>query len=524
MKTMGVGRSAGKKKEAQTMTDLIRGIAAATVLLGIANASWAQTIPYQAVERPSIGFGLGQTEPAPGRVFQPRVEASMQYFGNMTLAASGEPQIDLGGLEIAPGFYASRSTESVTGAIDYSLIGRFWEDSDYDDVSHRLAANGQWIALPDWFRVRAQAAYGDSVIDPVKGLNYGGLGVFSPANLSEVATASASPVVQHRFGDFELVAQYDYGRVWYLDEGKGQPVVGFVTNQDSQDQTGNVSFGSVDRQSRLAAKIYYNWQHTDFEEALDYAYERAGVDAGYRLSRTLTLVGDVGRESDLDVSTTEGGLDANFWNAGLRWSPNDRTSAEARVGERYFGDGYSFSFNHRARLLEFDASYSEQPAVETRLLSLGDFDPGQLPPGLPEVGLGRVNSTPYLGKDSHIGIAAVGARTRVDVTGYQFGRDYLRGVIGDETTTGVEIDATRQFASNLSGDLSLYYSDFERIVTSSGPSGLADQNIYDTGITLRLNRTSGPRLTLSGETGFINRTGDANHEGWWVALRARWTP
>jgi hypothetical protein len=497
----------------------------ATLLPCMFGVAAAQTTPHAGVERRTIGTGLGQSDLPSGGVFSPRVEAAVQYVSNIELTGGGLPQIDLAGLELAPGFYASYSSDSLTGAIDYSLIGRAWEESDYDDVSHRLAANGQWTVLPEWFSFRGQAGYEDGVIDPRDGLNYGGLGIFGPGNLTEIGTVSAGPLLQHRFSELELAAEYTYGRVWYLDEGNGQPVVGFVVDQDSEDQSARVSLGTFDRASRVSGRVFYDWERSDFEAALPYEYERAGLEGGYRFARTLAVVGDVGRESDLDESSSEGGLDSEFWSAGLRWEPSERTFAEARYGERFFGDSYSIQANHRARLLEFDASYSEQPQIETRLLSLGDFAPGELPGGLPDGAVGSVNSTPFVGKDARIGVTAAGSRTTLRMAGFSYERDYIRSLqLGDETRIGAEVGATRQLASNLSADLAAGYSDWETEVTSPGPDGSGTDNYYDTQVTFRLNRTSGAHLTLGGEAGYLLRTGDGDYEGWWVALRVRWLP
>ena len=493
--------------------------------LAFAGQAAAQTVPYQSAQRASIGSGLGQSDLPQGGVFEPRIEAALEYAGNLNLAEDGQPQWDSAGLEVAPGLYASYSTGSVIAAIDYSLIGRAWEVDDYNDVSHRLAANGQWLAVPEWFAIRGQATYSDSIIDPRSGLNYGGLGMFGISNLSEVAAASINPIVQHRFSNFEFVGQYRYGRTWYLDEGKGQPVAGFVTGeQDSRDQSANVSFGTSDDGSRLAARLFYDWQESEYETALPYKFERAGLDAGMQISRTLTLVGDVGKESDVDASSTKGGLDSDFWSAGLRWAPNDRSSAEARYGERYFGESYSFSLNHRSRLLQVDASYSEQPTVETRRLSLGDFDPGELPTESPGVDFGRVNSSPYVAKNARVSVSAAGSRTKLGVTGFQYERDYVRNLRSDETGTGVAFSATRQLASNLSSDFSVSYSDYERAPVTAAPVASDGTNDYDTQATIRLNRKSGARLTLSGEAGYLTRSGDRDYDGWWVGVRARYEP
>ena len=497
---------------------------AALIALAACSPAIGQTIPHQAAQRGAIGTGLGQAELPKGTVFEPRIEAALQYAANINLVEDGQPQIDMAGLELAPGLYASVSSGTVLAAIDYSLIGRAWEESDNNDVSHSLAANGEWLAVPEWFRVRGQASYSDAVIDPQDGLNYGGIGVFGPSNLTEIATASITPVVQHRFNYLEFSAQYSYGRTWYLDEGKGEPVVGFVSNQDSTDQAANVSAGTGETWSRAYATAFYDWQKSEYDAALPYRFERVGLDAGYQVSRTLTLVGDVGKESDLDASTTQGGLDSDFWSAGLRWDPNDRTSAEGRYGERFFGSSWSLAIRHRARILEFDASYSEQPTVETRTLSLGDFDPGSLPPGFEGEFVGRINSSPYVARNARAGIRAEGSRTTMGLAAYFLERDYIRTLRQDETTVGASFDVIRQLASNFSTDFSVSVNEYEQSAGSLDPDITTTSTFRDLQTLLRLNRTSGERLTLSGEAGWFMRTNDVDYDGWWVAVRARWTP
>lgn len=497
---------------------------AIAAILAASNAANAQTTPFQAPQRGSIGTGIGQSDLPKGGSFVPRVEAALQYAANINLAPDGDPQIDMAGLELAPGFYASYSTDSVLAAIDYSLIGRAWEESDFNDTSQRLAANGEWVAVPEWFRLRGQANYSDTVIDPRDGLNYGGLGIFGPGNLTEVATASVNPVLQHRFNDFEAVAQYSYGRTWYLDEGKGQPTIGFVTDQDSTDQSAGASFGTADAGARLTGRVFYDWQRSEFDTALPYEYERAGLDLGYQLARTLRFVGDVGKESDLDASTTEGGLDSDFWSAGLRYEPNERTSAEGRYGERFFGSSWSLAVSHQARMLEFTASYSEEPTVETRRLSLGSFNPGELPPGFPDVGIGRINSSPFIARDANAGIRAVGSRTTLGLRAYQYERDYIRATRADETDTGIAFDATRQLGSNLSADFGLSWGEYERSFAVGTGDPAQDRTYDDLQAIFRLNRQSGQHLTISAEAGYLDRNGEPNYDGWWVGLRSRWTP
>lgn len=485
----------------------------------------AQSTPYQSSTRGQVGSGFGQSGLPQGGVFEPRIEAAIQYASNTGLSGEGEERTESAGLEVAPGLYASYSVGSLIAAIDYSMIGRVWDDSDANDVSHRLEANGQWYAIPEWLSLRGQASYGDTIIDPREGLNYGGRGIFGAGNLAEVAAASGGPVFQHRFKSFVVVAQYSYGRTWYLDEGKGQgqSSTGFDLGRDAIDQSANFSIGTADQDARLSGRLFYDWQDSDFENQFPYRFERAGFDGALQVTRTLSLVGDVGKESALQVSTIEGGLDEDFWSAGLRWAPTRNSSAEARYGERFFGESYSLSVNHQARLLRFNASYSEQPTVETRRLSLWDLFPGGLPSDIPDIDLGLYNR-PYLAKAASAGVSLVGSKTTLRVTGRQYERDFLDETLANETSQGVTLGATRQFAANLSGDLSLSYSDIERADDFDNPLSSETSHDYDTQALLSISRSAGAKLTITGETGYFQRSGSRDYDGWWIGLRARYEP
>ncbi len=500
-------------------------VAAAVVVALLSSAAQAQTVPYQSSTRQSYGTGLGQEALPRGGEFRPRVETAIQYVSNINLAQDGEDAISTWGLELAPGFYASYSTNSVTAAIDYSVIGRAWDDSDYDNISQQGAANGRWTAMPGLFYIDAQASISDDVISPLLSSNYGGLGMFGVDNLSQQATAGITPTFDKRFGDFNLLAQYSYGRVWYFDEGDVASRPGFLGQDDSRDQSAYVSFGNRESARKLTGNVFYSWQKTDYDNALPYNYEQLGADLAWQFTPAIALVGQFGVESDLDQSTTAGGLDSNYWDVGLRWEPDDRTYAEARYGDRFFGHSYYLNARRTARMFEFTASYSESPQVQTQILSLGDFTPGELPPGAPNIDYGRLNSDPYVGKNASVGIAAIGSRTRIALSGYQNVQDYIRNAQNDDTYTGATFNVTRQLASNLSADFWASYVDYEQNQAVGSPVVVFTTNSYDTTLIARLNRTSsGGKITTTFETGYLNSAGFDAYDGWWVGLRARWQP
>ena len=438
------------------------------LLLAVAAVpAMAQTVPYQSSQRSEYGAVLTIESVPKGGTFLPRVDAAVQYADNLGLTDDPALQVSSGGLELSPGFYASYGGDNFQGAIDYSLIGRAWEESDFDDVTQRLAANGRWIAVADLFYVDGNAGYFDSVIDPRASMNPGGGGLLGSDNLAETATAMLTPTLRKRFNEFEFLAMYSYGRVWYIDTPDSATTINNDL-EDSTDQFARTAFGTAETDRKLTGQVFYEWSKSEFEVSPDYRYDRLGFDGGWQFADTLTLVGDVGVESALDEDTSSGGLDDDFWSAGLRWVPGANTSAEARVGQRFFGDSYYASVTHRAKVVLMELSYSEEPTVESLRVGSMEFVPGQLPPASPGTDPGRVSSDPFIAKDARFALTAEGGKTAIRMTAYDTDRDYLSGTIADETTIGGRLGATRQFAANLSGDLEVSYEDIETESVGTG--------------------------------------------------------
>lgn len=499
-------------------------VLACTALAQPAYAQYAE--PYRSSLRSEFGEAAQQREALRGGVFEARIDAAMYYINNMELTPDSVDPVNQFGLELAPGFYAAYRSARAQGAIDYSLIGRGWEDSEYNDMAQRLAANGNYVIVPDLFFVQGSASYDDTVIDPVRGGNYGGYGIFDGANISEIATASVNPYLQRRMRDLQFDLSYTYGRVWYLDEPESTGLL--IGNQDSVDQAALVSLGTAEQDRAINMRGFYEWQSSEFDLSPDYRYDRAGAEFGVRVVESLRFLADGGAESDLEESTEEGGLDSGYWYVGLHWTPDSRTEVEARYGNRFWGDTWSFRLSREVRFLTFTASYSEEPTVETRALALGEIEPGELPPVAPGDDLTLANSTPYVARNADLQVLADGARTRISLRGYQHESDYLRGLLPDETTTGVQFRIVRDFTANTYGEFQATYDDVEGGVGFPGddPETLPQVDDYqDQDYLLRLTYEAWLNLAPSFEVGYLKRTGqaDLNYDGYWVALRARYT-
>jgi hypothetical protein len=497
----------------------------------LSQAAYAQYAePYQSSLRSEFGEAAQQRELLRGGVFEARVDAAMYYVNNMDLTPDSVDPVNQFGLELAPGFYAAYRSARAQGAIDYSLIGRGWEDSEYNDVAQRLAANGDYAIVPELLFIQGSASYDDAIVDQTQGANYGGFGIFDRTNITEYATASVNPYLQRRIRDFQLDVSYTYGRVWYLEDTEESSL--FLYNQDSTDQSATVSFGTAEEDRLLTMNAFYEWQASEYEQSPDYSYDRAGAELGFRVVESLRLLADGGLESDLDESTVDGGLDSGYWHVGLLWTPDSRTRVEGRYGDRFFGNSWMFSLSREVRFLTFEASYSEDPTVETRNLNMGDIDPGNLPPVQGAYDAAYLNSLPFVARNAAVSVRAEGARTRISLRGYQDERDYIQVLAPDSTTTGVQFRIVRDFAANTYGEFQFRYDDVEDAVgytgtdPGTGPVVVPSVSTYqDQEYLLRLTYEAWLNLSPSFEVGYLQRTGQAdfNYDGYWVALRARYS-
>jgi hypothetical protein len=489
----------------------------------LTHGSAASADPYRYDLRSRFLREPDQEERPPGLDLKPRIDSAVYLVGNINLAEESSEEIDTAGIEGSPGLYASYRSNRADAQLDYSLIARAFEEDDYDSVSHLLAADGRYIVVPDLFNISAQAGYSDSIIDAANGTNYGGIGLFNRSNIEETGRASVTPSLTHQFGGFRFDASYTYGRVWYFESddvaNSSQLFVGF--NEDSEDQHFNVSIGTNDPDNDATFKAFYEWQDSSFELSRPFRYERAGADASLRLTRTLSLVADGGVETDLTETTTDGGLDSDFWHAGFRWQPDSRTSVDARYGNRFFGDSWSLEARRTTRLLTLRASYVEDPEVETRRIGI-DFAPDDFPLPPPS-DLSGLSSSPYIRKDALLTAIVEGARTQIRLDAYDRNREYIQEILPDEETTGVLLSIVRDIGADLYGEISGRYEDITQAQRVLPPAEPGTTRGYDRDVTFRVTWQAYLNFMTSAEAGYLARSGDSNYDGEWFAVRFRYT-
>jgi len=471
---------------------------------------------------------------------QPYIEAGFGYIDNVTLVRDGssEDQLDSLAFEIAPGIELAYGSPRARAALDYRFqYLNYFSDIDENRSYHQLNANGTVSVLPDWFLVSARANYGQVVEDADGAVNYNNL--FITNNQRDVFSASITPTLRHDFGRVTAEASYSVGFVDYKGDNQGQ----LGAFNDTDEYRLDASVLSSDRDQRFVWALRYSSSETQYDPVnvptglpppfpptvksafLPFKYDRAWADLALAVSRTLRVVGEFGYESDLigttadddpfnddAIDTRDGGLDESFWSAGLRWEPDERTSIEARTGDRFFGTSYFFEARRTARQLEFRALYREEPTTNTQRRAFDEPLPGE--------GNDTSFSDPFVLTEFRGTLTLDGRRTRVALDVFEVQRDYLY-FANDETRSGVNVNVNRDFSASMRLDVDLSTENVER---ASRGEDLDDSQHRLNRLTVELTRELGSRSELSSVAGFNQKTeaGDQNYDGWWIGVRYRY--
>jgi len=277
--------------------------------------------------------------------FEPSVRASATYTDNVNQSAT-DPQ-DALILSVMPGFtLSSHGSRRVRASLQYGLMGvaRFSENNS-TDLNHNLNAIGNAELIEDFLFIDGSARISQELISlfgsPADS-------EINSSNRATVGTYSISPYIRKRLGTFaNAQARYTTsGAIFENDAAANSASNAFSAGLTSGTRFTDFSWG-----------LSYSINKTENRGASDTTIERATATAGYALTRKFRVFGMVGQDWNDYLSST--GTDGSSYSVGFGWAPTRRTSIEASVGERYFGNTFSFSGSHRTRTSRWTMRYSE---------------------------------------------------------------------------------------------------------------------------------------------------------------------
>ncbi|MEY4376345.1 MAG: hypothetical protein RJB26_895, partial [Pseudomonadota bacterium] len=368
------------------------------------------------------------------------IKAGVFYINNPLTVGPGQAKKGDEAARLTPQVGYRRNTDHVEVDVSYAMDAVQYANTDgLNSVQHKILARALWKALPEWLSVEARATRLQQAADPLGASNLNGL--LGDANRVDVDSAALGPRLRHEFGNTLLQGRYTFTRTRY--GVRGQLVNGYV--RDANDQDGYISWGTDKDEGRFGWQVEAKHQRTTYGSSAfqPFQYDRVGVNVNVPVGSRWSIIAGGGKESDVSVSSSKGGLDSTVWEAGLRWGgPQNQTHFEAAYGKRYFGNSFRAAFSRQAKFLTLSASYSEEPTTETSRLTRA------VPTFV--VGTDSPINAPFLLKEAEFTAMLTGSRTVLEVQAYERRRDFGVTVLrGDDLRRGVSGRITRQLSSRM---------------------------------------------------------------------------
>ena len=382
-------------------------------------------------------------------VFSPVIELGQVYSDNIALNPRGEEDGDFA-TTIDAGIGAVRQGAQSRLSADYSFLGvAYWSESEQKGF-HRLSADGAVELVPDRFEVESSARYFQR-----QRSRAGVSGDLINLGLERVDVFSfdISPVYRQRFNDTASAElRYIFALLDYDDSQ--------VRDNSSTRNQIQARVESGPAFSQIGWELSFDRNETEFDDGVKVTLQTAEALLRWRYSPRLNLFGAIGDDRNrFEEEFDSGGPSATSWRAGVEWSPSARTSAEAFVGERFFGRTFGGTLRHRLRDGRLFADYRE--SVQTPNLRSG-FRRGTVsaeeidPDSIDDLDPPDFFSGVFISKRFSLGMSVERPRTAVTVQVFDERRD--RGEQrGSERSQGLRVDGGWQWMPRMRviGDLNL---------------------------------------------------------------------
>lgn len=276
---------------------------------------------------------------------------------------------------LTPGFKVQRQGSRVKTDINYSLNNLYYHDDSELDLRHQLGGSVLGELLQRELFVDSHFSKRDQIISPLRASNLDS--TLQRGNLTSSTTWSLGPRWERRLGDIaSSTLRYEVNRVSFsggaADDSSGTTLVAGLNS------------GAMFSDWFWSADYSKNDVRYSGEDGRD-EFEMYSGTLGYNLTRKFNVFFTAGNENN-QFRNSVGSTGGSYWNVGAGFSPSVRTSLNASIGKRFFGDTYSFSLNHSARRWNATVSRSET-ITTTRQLQLGDIFlicPPEIPNCTPE--------------------------------------------------------------------------------------------------------------------------------------------
>lgn len=229
----------------------------------------------------------------------------------------------------------------------------------------RVNANAQAELWEDWLFLDADVNVDQNEANPF--LPGGGDSLNRTGNTNTFVRYTVSPYITHRFSDFATLQlrytlddETNTEDIAVSDSGERSIAFDLASNEGA----GRFSWGLQANSSKL------EYEETAARPAEDSELSSVQLNLGYQLNRYWQVNGSYGEEDNDFVSSSDE-IDGDFWDVGVRWTPNSRTTADLGFGDRFFGTTPRVSVNHVYRRSTFSADYSRDLTYDRNIRGVG---------------------------------------------------------------------------------------------------------------------------------------------------------
>ena len=369
----------------------------------------------------------------------PRFAVDETYSDNITLAH--DP--DTAGFitTLSPGFSLRGKSARLNANIDYNFQNLlFASNSKFDRDNQQLQGNTAWTVIDKWIFLDATGRMYQEAVDPAG--NFIANSYSRIATQRDVAGYTVTPRLKHSFaGWVDVDFNYTLG---HTDYSGLQPVTSIIDGVTSRtlgtgdDTSYRLRLASGRELDRTPLGLTVEHHEADYESGTKSKLDSIIGDIGYRLTRTVKLVGTGGHEEDTFSSISGAKNKGVTWTLGAEWTPSSRTFVALHGGERYFGPTFDAQVRHKFRKLSTTFSYKEEVRtisdLQNRLTFVPQFDQSGNPFYDPlQSALFRsplnsptVTEDTFVSRDSDLGFDYTFLRTTLQMHYFSSQRDYQR--------------------------------------------------------------------------------------------------
>ena len=265
--------------------------------------------------------------------------------------------------EIRPGFSLRGRGARVSSNIDYNFLQTlFANNPNFDDRNHQLQGDTQVELIRNRLFIETDSSISQQLSD--------GQGLVSQnqrsrnGNRSDVTRYRVGPRLQERFGQWlNAELEYTFDSVSFSDDtsnntgGARNALSGSGNNSDEQRIDLQLSSGA--KIARTPIRFAFESREVEFEDGSKDEFRSVEGEVSYVFSRKFIATFTTGADFN-DFRTTRGNNDGFYWTAGGTWRPTPRTNIEGEWGDRFFGDTFNISVDHRHRRWTFDFNYRRE--------------------------------------------------------------------------------------------------------------------------------------------------------------------